>query len=340
MTKTLTLVAAMAALALPAAAPAAEPGTLAIIGDTPYSAAQIANFPTDVQAINADPAVSRVVHLGDIKSGSTQCTNAYFASIRSDFDAFADPLVYTPGDNEWTDCHRANNGGYLPAGPAPAGQEPSRLDTIRGLFFDRPGFTLGQHREPVRSQGPSTPENVIWKQADTVFATLNVPGSNNDFLPWFDAAETPAQRAAQADEVAGRTAADVDWIDEAFEAARREHAAAVVVGIQADMWDPAIIAAGPSQYSAFTPVVQELAREAARFAKPVLLLNGDSHLYESDHPLADPHATTSLMYGVVQPVPNLVRVTVQGSTNVPHEWLRLHVDPRAPGVFSWENVVF
>ena len=34
--------------------------------------------------------------------------------IRADFDRFADPLVYTPGDNEWTDCHRANNGGYNP----------------------------------------------------------------------------------------------------------------------------------------------------------------------------------------------------------------------------------
>src|SRR5437867_171016 len=119
MTKTLTLLAALAALAVPAGAAAkqsepADPATLAIIGDTPYSAAQIANFPNDVQAINDDPAVTRVVHLGDIKSGSTQCTNAYFASIRQRFDAFADPLVYTPGDNEWTDCHRLNNGGYDP----------------------------------------------------------------------------------------------------------------------------------------------------------------------------------------------------------------------------------
>ncbi len=322
--------------------PTAPPrtATLAVIGDIPYGTPLINEFPSDVAEINADPNVSRVIHLGDIKNGSTRCDTSYFEQIRGDFDGFADPLVYTPGDNEWTDCHRANNGGYIPAGPTPAGQEPSRLDTIRALFFDRPGFTLGQQRARVFSQGPSTPENVIWQQADTIFATLNVPGSNNDFLPWFDAAETDAQKAAQQDEVAGRTAADVDWIDQAFRAARHEHAAAVAIGIQADMWDPAIIAAGPSQYSAFTPIVQELARQAARFRKPVLLINGDSHLFESDRPLTDPHATTSLIYGVVQPVPNLVRVTVQGSTNVPHEWLRLHVDPSTPDVFSWENVGF
>jgi hypothetical protein len=37
---------------------------------------------------------------------------------------------------------------------------------------------------------------------------------------------------------------------------------------------------------------------------------------------------------------NLVRVVVQGSTNVPHEWLRLKVDPASPRVFSCEDVVF
>ena len=45
-----------------------------------------------------------VAHLGDIKSGSTLCNDEYFAFVRSQFDRFADPLVYTPGDDEWTDC--------------------------------------------------------------------------------------------------------------------------------------------------------------------------------------------------------------------------------------------
>jgi hypothetical protein len=316
------------------------PATLAIIGDIPYGAPLIAEFPSDIAEINADPTVTRTVHLGDIKNGSSRCDTSYFQQIRSDFDGFVKPFVYTPGDNEWTDCHRANNGGYTPAGPVPAGQEPSRLDTVRQVFFDKPGRTLGKHWAPIDFQSRAFPENTMWQQAGTTFSVLNIPGSNNDFLPWFDAAETDAQKAAQADEVATRTDADLDWLDRTFRTARHEHAAAVAIGIQADMWDPAIIAAGPGQYSAFTPIVQELARQAHKFGKPVLLLNGDSHLYESDHPLADPHATTSLMYGVVVPVPNLVRVTVQGSTNVPHEWLKLHVDPHTPGVFSWENVVF
>lgn len=42
--------------------------------------------------------------------------------------------------------------------------------------------------------------------------------------------------------------------------------------------------------------------------------------------------------GAYQPGPdgmpaNLTRVVVQGSTSVPHQWLRLTVDPAGPGVF-------
>jgi hypothetical protein len=103
--------------------------------------------------------------------------------------------------------------------------------------------------------------------------------------------------------------------------ARREHAAAVAIGIQADMFDPEAVAA--DQVYGFTPIVQELARRAAQFGKP----------------LEDPSSVGSQLYHVIVPVPNLVRVTVQGSTNVPHEWTKLHVDPQTADVFSWQNVV-
>src|SRR4051794_34060694 len=117
---------------------AASPATLAVIGDTPYGQPQIDQFPGDVAEINADPAVSRVIHLGDIKNGSSRCDTSYFRLIRSDFDGFADPLVYTPGDNEWTDCYRANNGGYQPAGPTPAGARAGRAGRPRAHFFYPP----------------------------------------------------------------------------------------------------------------------------------------------------------------------------------------------------------
>ena len=88
----------------------AKPMTMAVIGDVPYGSAQEASFGQLIEAVNADPQVREVIHLGDIKSGSTTCTDERFAAVAAAFDTFKDPLLYTPGDNEWTDCHRVNNG--------------------------------------------------------------------------------------------------------------------------------------------------------------------------------------------------------------------------------------
>ena len=77
------------------------------------------------------------------------------------------------------------------------------------------------------------------------------------------------------------------------------------------------------------------------FRGPVLLFNGDSHKFVDDHPLADPaRPQNKSIYGIAEDVPNLRRITVNGSTTPCHEWLRLHVDPRASGVFSYERVPF
>jgi hypothetical protein len=70
-----------------------------------------------------------------------------------------------------------------------------------------------------------------------------------------------------------------------------------------------------------------------------VLLNGDTHLYHADQPLADPASATGVIHHTPA-VPNLTRIVVQGSTNDPGEWLRLRIDPRTSQVFSWQNVVY
>jgi hypothetical protein len=329
--------AASTALSGNSAVSPAKPTTLAVIGDTPYGTPQIENFPNDVAEINADPSVSLVMHLGDIKNGSSKCTTEYFELIRKDFDGFEDPFVYTPGDNEWTDCHRANNGAYWPAGPVLDGDSrPARLAEIHRIFFDQPGETLGQNPRQVETQGGDYVENVTWNQSRTQFGDLNVPGSNNDWLPWFEQPRTQSQ----IDEVTNRTTADVEWLDHIFARAEEGNAKAVVVGIQADMWDPAI-EGDPAQYDHFTPIVRELASQALQFGGPVLLLNGDSHQFTDDYPLADPSwPQNRSIYGIETEVPNLHRITVNGSTTPCHEWLKLTVSPSSSHPFTYQRMRF
>lgn len=86
--------------------------TLAVFGDSPYldpafptlPRAEFDATPAFIQTINADPSVQAVVHVGDIHSGSEACTVAFDTAIFEKWRAFAQPLIYTPGDNEWSDC--------------------------------------------------------------------------------------------------------------------------------------------------------------------------------------------------------------------------------------------
>jgi hypothetical protein len=320
----LALLAAAAVAAAPAqAANDMSTSTYAVIGDTPYSTFQIQHFPDDIAEINADPDVSRVIHLGDIKSGSTRCdtvdsdpNTGDFTQIQSDFALFEDPLVYTPGDNEWTDCHRANNGGYNPV---------ERLATLRSMFFANP---TGDYQDGY-------PENVTWNKSRVQFGVVNVPGSNNDWLPWFGQPRTQEQ----IDEVTNRTAADVDWLDHVFARAKANKAKAVLIGLQADMWDPALNA-DPAQSDHFTPIVQALARLSLNWDRPVLLMNGDSHVFESDFPFADPSTAQNQVYGLTRSVPNIERITVNGSTTPCHQWLKLTINPKSDSILSWQREPF
>ena len=324
--------------------------TIAVFGDWPYNQNLLTNAPLLVNSVNSDRDVSLVIHVGDIHSGSQPCTSAgvlppiptsdpnWSRQVYFQFQQFKEPVVYTPGDNEWTDCHKT--------GEFKSGDPLKELAAVRELFFARPGKTLGVEEKEVFSQSQyfdeqfpkdaQFVENVIWQDGKMVFATFNLRGSNNDTLPWTNGFENPT---AQAQEVADRTAADIRWLKAAFHLARTKQAKAVVLALQADMWDPAQIAPGGGGLSAYTPFVQELANQSLQFGRPVLLLNGDSHLFGADHPLAMPSSPQGLIHHTL-PVPNFTRITAQGSTNAPAEWLRLTIDITKPGVFSWTNVPY
>jgi len=89
--------------------------TYAVYGDSPYGAdhAQYnANnaTPAFIGGINADPQVGGVINIGDLHSGSEVCTQVYDQGVADMWKALADPVYYTPGDNEWADCQKVKPG--------------------------------------------------------------------------------------------------------------------------------------------------------------------------------------------------------------------------------------
>jgi hypothetical protein len=278
----------------------------AVIGDTPYGDAQFAAFPRLRAAIDADPAVGGVVHLGDTKNGSSSCASDRLRAVRDLIDGFRAPVAVTPGDNDWTDCHRANNGGFLPT---------DRLEAFRRLYYRRPGRTLGRNPARIETQADTDRrrfqpfvENQRFQAGAATVALLHVVGSANDLEPWFGTMETPGQRQARVAEFEARNAANLRWLDETFREARRRGSRGVVLAMQADTFIN-----GPR---GFEDVLDRIRRLAAGFDGPVLLLQGDTHVYATD-----------------TPIPNVTRIVVQGETV--SEWLRVEADPSLPGLFSW-----
>jgi hypothetical protein len=384
-------VAATAGNGNPNNAKSSNVATFAVYGDAPYYTTPGDTDPNDytnlvefkatpafINTVNHDSKVSLVVHVGDIHSGSQRCTQPYDQAIYDLWTAFKDPLVYTPGDNEWSDCQKKKQLGTDDTTPNHAwsysGGDPiANLDLVRSIFFSNPGYTLGGRPMRVVSQaqvGTGTDaryvENVMWEQTNTMFVTVNIPGgSNNDSDVWFKdylPAGTP-ETAAQTAERTQRTQADIDWLDAAFAQAQKDGVGSVVIIEQADMWDVADTATHQTLYE---PIIADIAANTTTFGKPVLLFNGDSHVYRSDNPLVansscvgdpiDSTTTTSVCsidaythhpgpVGAPYHVPNFHRITVHGST-LPLEYLRLTDDPQASnpltgtssfGPFSWER---
>ena len=338
MTRSRVLVVALATVCLGAtgaSAVAAPPGqekpgsySFAVIGDVPYGTAQIEAFPGWVDRINAQPGLDLAFHVGDIKNGSSLCTTEYFETIRTQFDRFEAPLLYTPGDNEWTDCHRPAAGKYDPL---------ERLDEVREVFYDRAGSTLGADSIKVASQASiGFPENQSLRARGVEMATIHVVGSNNDRAPWTGLGLT-APTTRQLEEELDRMAAAIDQVRATFARARQTRARAVAVFQQADMFDPAYQTSW--DVSAFAPLAQALVDEASSFAGSVYLFDGDSHVYNVDNPLA-PGSRWLGIYGVEGSAANLTRVTVDGEINNTN-FLEVTVNrPGAATVLSWQRIPY
>lgn len=302
----IAMILAGAIAALPAAA---ETFTFAAMGDTPYRLpGDMKKFDRLIDRVNTDrPAFS--IHVGDIKSGGTQCTDEAFQAIHDRFMRIEGAIFYTPGDNEWTDCHRRKAGEFDPR---------ERLAKLRRMFFPE-ARSLGQKpinyaRQSDEGQHAQMVENAIWRHRDVVFATVHVVGSNNGL----------ERNAASVAEYELRDRANIDWLKRAFREAHDAEARAMVIAIHAD---PLFEVEKPWDYqnSGFKATLRALAEGAKNFERPVLLIHGDSHEFIIDKPLRDQDGKR---------VQNVTRLEVMGGNDVGAVFVTVDTKATPPWAFN------
>lgn len=293
----------------------AEPFHFVALGDLPYGPHDQAGPPYRalIAAINRDqPAFS--IHVGDIKAGSTLCSDEEFERQRAHFALFEAGVVYTPGDNEWTDCHRPSNGRYDPL---------ERLQTLRRLFY-APSRSLGRAPLPVENQSSLMPghadyiENQRWFHDGVLFLTLHVVGSNNNL---------DARRPQTLPEFRAREAANIAWLRAGFALARARSAQAMVVAMQANPLGLINLSGTVAAPSGFHGIVgKTLLPLASDWGRPVLLVHGDTHRFRFDRPF----------WFQGQPLQTLMRLEVPGDGDV--RAVRVDIDTRQSWPFSVRSI--
>lgn len=289
--------------------PAAERFVFAAVGCQPYARSpnSVENYARLIAEINrADPVFT--VHLGDFKGSEEPNTDELFRRRRDEFNTFTGPLIYTPGDNDWTDAHYPSAGRHDPR---------ERLAKLREVFFagershgQRPIDLVTQRRDPAFAKFV---ENARWTHGGVVFATVHAVGSDNN--------DQPAVPGAAA-EFEERDAANAAWIRAAFAEARTTAAVGVVLLFQADP----LLARDLGQAGVtrgFARFLRVLADEARAWGKPVLLVHADEHRYRLD-------VGVQLLPGEA-PLANVTRLETFGDYNV-HAVL-VAVDPESPQLF-------
>jgi hypothetical protein len=311
-------------------------------GDLPYTT------PTsDIQATVGVPnliadmnsqKLAFTAHDGDLKAGSFRpCDDSLYTQGLAYLNALEAPAVFTPGDNDWTDCDRASNGGF---------NSLERLSHERQVFFSTP-YTNGQQHlfqevqatplclgvvNGVRGPEPCV-ENRRWNYHGVTYATINIQGSCNNLC---DTNPDP-------DEWAARNAADIAWVQDTFAQAEANGSAAVMLITQADPgWDatdatrtstrdPKTLAETDGLPDGFQAFLVALRNEVIAFRKPVAYVHGDSHYFRVDKPFLAANG---------QRLENFTRVETYGD-NAPNgtndvNWLKVYVDVNSREVFSYQ----
>jgi hypothetical protein len=311
--------------------------SFALWGDMPYAKANDnPKIPALIKDINAS-GVAFSLYDGDIKDGSSLCENSQYTNAISRFNTFKKPMVYIPGDNEWTDCHRTNNGGY---------NNLERLTHIRQTMANTP-YSFGMKKMKLERQGllaGEYAENVRFSYGKVMFVGLNVPGSNNNKVSSDECISSKSVRTLDdckddTAEYLARDAANISYLKESFQRAKTKEAKGLMVFIQADPgfdWPETetINERLLPAFSGYSNFLQALLDETGKFSGEVVLVHGDTHFFKIDKPLVDKLDKLLVEANLVK---NFTRVETFGSPNA--HWVKVSVNPYSRNLFTFEPML-
>jgi len=171
-----------------------QPINFSIFADIPYGSSETDELILQVADHNLYSSSELVVHLGDIKSGTSSCPQSNYTDVADILKQLKVPAYIIPGDNEWTDC----------SNPSQAwGYWMSHFSNLEDNFCGAPQT---QHQS-VR------PENFAFVKSGVLFVGINLPAGE-----------------LSTSEGNTRMQQNADWVNEQLDANISQVRAAVVFG--------------------------------------------------------------------------------------------------------------
>ena len=243
--------------------------TVVILADTPYSdeEKQMLQGPNGIlfHLIN-EIKPTAVMHLGDLKSGGDSCTDDLLIEHKALLaQTYPGKVIYTPGDNDWTDCDRI----FL----FHSFNELERLEFLINLMFKTPPL-LDKDLTLVTSQATQV-ENKLWVNERLAISTLHIVGTSNGRA---NVRKSELKKAIK--KVDQRDKLNLAWLKDIE--SKAESFDALIIGFQADIYQESVLQSGPCDSSslkkcdAFSIYRQAFKALARRIKKPILISHGDT----------------------------------------------------------------
>jgi hypothetical protein len=303
-----------------------------VVGDIPYTRAQEAEYARVMSDMNSRE-LQFVTHIGDMMFDPRPYernpalarmpgSDENYAYVLGTFQSCRHPLILTPGDNDWSDVVQFQKTKMDPL---------ERLQKLRSMFYPR-GRSLGQRTLALESQASDPAyakyvENQAWTIQGVRFATLHTVGSD-------DNAKTSMEEHKE------REDANIAWLKKAFAAAKAQASAGIVLITHANpefenRWTRSYAsryarsvrgadapkAPAPAPYDG---LLDALIAEMQAYARPVLYVHGDTHIFRTGKPLLNPKTQRFFE--------NLTRLETFGWPD--SAWVRVRVNPSNRELFE------
>jgi len=241
-----------------------------------------------------------------VKAGDESCSDEVYQNRRSLFEGAKNGLIVSVTASDWAQCVNAKNRSI----------STERLSRLRDLFF-ADEFSFGDSKIPLVHQSTMPKfrmyaENMHWRIGDVMFATVNLPSNNNNYL-------TAAGRNSEFED---RQIANNDWLKRIFLTAKISKLDGVVIFCDGNPLihvEHSSFFSSASKREGFADIRKQITAFAGKFQGKILIVHSDLD---------------------ARRMSNANGITWKANIGTLHTeapWIKITVDPAQPQLFAMKN---